>query len=281
VVENGLPVGDKVKSLFPCDEILVYSYKTGAWSYWRPPLSMGILWMARGIASDGTSRVFFLATDNRLYAFDDAYGQGDRESYKTTVVDNGTISVLTGFTASVMSRVGLNVAIYSEDATTGAAVLKALTTVTVDNGTSLTLASSVAVVPGYIALVGARSMRLETTFFNLKGTETARSCKLGLRYQLWSRFGNSVGGSRQQAFVTASVKTETLRDGVPTSVENSLTTDSVANTTYRWIGQDLPDAPVHEDGLQLGAGSGANHQLKFTFVGGAQVRLHDMYTEVQ
>jgi hypothetical protein len=64
-------------------------------------------------------------------------------------------------------------------------------------------------------------------------------------------------------------------------VENSLTTDSVANTTYRWIGQDLPDAPVHEDGLHLGAGSGANHQLKFTFVGGAQVRLHDMYTEVQ
>jgi len=274
-------VGDKVKSLFPCDEVLVYSYRTGVWSIWRPPLTMGILWMARGVASDGTSRVFFLGTDNRLYAFDDAYGQGDRESWKTTVVDNGTVSVLTGFATSVMSRVGLNVAIYSEDATTGAATLKALTTVTVDSGTSLTLAASVAVVPGDIALVGVRTMRLETTFFNLKGTETARAVKLGLRYQLWSRFGNGVGGSRQQAFVSASVKTETPRDGVPTSVENSLTTVAGANTTYRWIGQDAPDAPVHEDGLQLGAASGANHQLKFTFLGGAQVRLQDMYTEIQ
>jgi hypothetical protein len=64
-------------------------------------------------------------------------------------------------------------------------------------------------------------------------------------------------------------------------VENSLTTVAGANTTYRWIGQDAPDAPVHEDGLQLGAASGANHQLKFTFLGGAQVRLQDMYTEIQ
>jgi hypothetical protein len=71
-VEAGVPVADKVKSLFPCDEILVYSYKNGTWSFWRPPLNLGVQWMTRGTDSVGNARVFFLDSDKRLNAFDDA-----------------------------------------------------------------------------------------------------------------------------------------------------------------------------------------------------------------
>lgn len=272
---------DKIKSLFPCDEVLIYSYRTGAWSVWRPPLTMGIQWMARGIASDGSARIFFLGSDRRVYMMDDAYGNGDRESFRTTVVDTGTVSTLNGFTASAMSRVGLTVAVYSENATTGEAILKGTATVTVDGGTSITMDASIAVVAGDIAIVGARTMQIDTTFMNIKRNETTRAASLGLRYRLWSRFGNGGGGSKQQAFVSASAKTESPQDGIQTAKDNSLTNDSGQLTSYQWLAQDLPNAPVHETALKRGIATGQNHQLRMTFVGGAQVRLQDIYVEMQ
>lgn len=285
-LEGGVSIADRVKSLFPADEVLIYSYRTGAWSVWRPPLTLGIQWMTRGIDAQGQARIFFLGSDKRQYALGDEYGQGDRESYRRTTSGTGTLSVIP-LSASVpgtgMSWVGLTVAIYSEDASSGLATLKGTSTVTVatPGASEITLATAITVAPNDVVIIGARTMRIDTSFQNLKQTATARAAKLGVRYRLWSRHGQGLGSTKQQAFVAASVKTEIKRDEVPTSVENSLTANAVDPTAYKWLVQDQPNAPVHERGLSLGAASGANHQVRLTFLGGAQVRLQDLYVEAQ
>lgn len=71
---NYLNASDAQRSKFPCDEVLAWSYVTGAWSTWVPP--QPIHWMAETVCSDGQVRMCFWAADKRLYALDDAWGAG-------------------------------------------------------------------------------------------------------------------------------------------------------------------------------------------------------------
>jgi hypothetical protein len=285
-VEGGVSAADQIRSRFPCDEILVYSYMTNTWSVWRPPLNIGIQWMARGIDGTGTERVGVLFNDRRFFFLDDAYGQGDKECFQQTVTDTGTLATLSIAPTGVRTWVGLKVAIYKNLSTTDGVptVLKGQTEIISQTAGTITLAKAVAVENGDTILVGVRSMRLRTTFVNLKDTGTSRTKKVGIRHAMLSRSGQGIAGASavQQAFVKCVVRSEAQEDGIPTAKESTLTRDDDApEPDWEWIGRDLPDDAAHDSGFTLGAVGGTSHQVELTIMGGAQVALQDLYTEAE
>tara|TARA_R110002126_G_scaffold291760_1_gene457029 strand:- start:16968 stop:20699 length:3732 start_codon:yes stop_codon:yes gene_type:complete len=66
-------LSDKILSRFPCDEVLIWSYRANAFSHWRPPAGLEVYWMRPLRDADGRVRMCFLAADNRIYALDDAW----------------------------------------------------------------------------------------------------------------------------------------------------------------------------------------------------------------
>jgi len=64
---------DGIASRFPCDEVLIWSYRANAFSTWRPPAGLEIYWMRPLRDVDGNVRVCFLAADGRIYALDDRF----------------------------------------------------------------------------------------------------------------------------------------------------------------------------------------------------------------
>jgi len=91
---------DGILSRFPCDEVLIWSYRAGAFSHWRPPAGLEIYWMRPMRDADGRTRMCFLAADNRIYALDDAWS--DRNA-----VSNGGLG---GASALAASTVGAGTA---------------------------------------------------------------------------------------------------------------------------------------------------------------------------
>jgi hypothetical protein len=279
VLEGGVLVADQIRSRFPCDEILVYSYVPGVWSVWRPPLNFGIKWMPRGVDGKGNSRVFFLDSENRLNVLDDLYGNGDKECFQQIVVDTGTLATLTITPTGVRTWIGLEVLVYSTPTATAKAQLRGRATVVSQTSTTITLSSAIAVTAGDTIIVGARAMTVHTTFFNLKAEATTRLASIGLRYSLASRHSEGLTSTKQHAFVTASARTEQDLEGIPATSTKPFTSDSPAN--YRNLGIDLPDDAVHDVPLAQGGSSGANQQVRLTIVGGAQVKLQNIFAEVQ
>lgn len=94
-------LSDKILSRFPCDEVLIWSYRANAFSHWRPPAGLEVYWMRPLRDKDGRVRMCFLAADNRIYALDDAWsdrnaisndGLGADSVLAATTVDNATAS---------------------------------------------------------------------------------------------------------------------------------------------------------------------------------------------
>lgn len=274
---------DQIQSRFACDEVLVYSYRVGAWSVWRPSSAFGIQWMTRGQDADGNSRVFFLGSDKRLYAMDDTYGNGDKECYQSSISQTGTLTTLNvSETTNAESWVGATVVVYAGGLGTSRAVLRGVRTISSVGVGTVTLDSSIAVTSGDYIIIGARTMTVRTTFATLKGTATQQANKIGLRYALWSRLSAALPTSfYQNCFVTAEAKTIELVDRVPTQKTVPMTLgDTSASPSYKWLGYSYPNDTEFTTGLDRGIATGASHQITLTFVGGAQVKLHDLYVEM-
>lgn len=271
--------GNQIKSRFPCDEVLVYSYKVGAWSVWRPPLSLGIQWMCRGLDDLGNNRVWFLGDDKRLYTLDDAYGQFDRESNILTLSTPGSTTTVTT-TTGIKIRAGMTAAFYTSTTATTPAKLIGVRTVTSTTSTTFTVDSAV-VVPqgGCKVIVGPHVATIRTTFNNWKKGERIKLGKVGLRSSLWSRYMIAGAGDVQTAFVSATVKTGEKRDQIKTSKTGSLTTDG--SYTYTQIVDTGSEEQVWEQECALGEVSGVNHQVEVQIVSGAQVRISDLYAELK
>lgn len=272
---------DQIQSLFACDEVLIYSYRVGAWSVWRPPASFGFQWMTRGQDATGNSRVFVLGSDKRLYALDDTYGYGSRDCFVSSLSQTGTFTTVNVSVASQnISRVGLTAVVY--DTIGDKSILRGVRTVTADTGSTITFDSAITVESGDILLIGARSMRLRTTFVNLKGTQTQHAGRVGLRYDLWSRIAAGLGGDVvQNAWATATANTVTREGGVMQAHSEPLTRgDEASDPDYRWLGRSYPNSPEYTDALDRGLATGATHQIDMTVVGGAQLRLHDLTVEM-
>ena len=71
---------DDDRSKVACDYFLVYSYRSGAWSTWEPPASLGGVWWMDTVNTDeNNDELAFLAGSDwnaKLYVFDDDYSDG-------------------------------------------------------------------------------------------------------------------------------------------------------------------------------------------------------------
>lgn len=272
---------DKIRSRFPCDEVLVYSYRVGAWSVWRPPLCLGIQWMTRGLDVEGNNRTVFLGNDKRLYAFDDAFGQFDRDCNKTAIAQTGSVTTITGLATGIKMRASMTAAFYSG----GDGVLATLIGKrTIDSVTSSTITLDSAITlptGGCTMLVGPHECSIKTTFVNWKRGEKAQVGQMGMRYNLWSRYstGNTVDADPQVAFASVTGLTSDRTDGVWSPKSSSYTTNG--STTYTTLSETPDYEHVYEREFGLGEVGGKNHQFQFDLVGGAQIRLHDLYAYVK
>lgn len=90
---------DELRSRWPCDEVLVWSYRSGAFSTWRPPSGMEILWMRPLRLANGDVTIAFLAADGRIYGLYDDKNDTTRQSHifyataKATASTTLTLSV--------------------------------------------------------------------------------------------------------------------------------------------------------------------------------------------
>ena len=281
---SGAAIGadeNKIKSRFPCDEVLVYNYTTSTWSVWQPPDCLGIMWMTTGVDSEGNNRVFFLGDDRRIYALDDSYGQFDRDGNYIAVAQSGSVSTITGLTTGIKMRTGMDVLFYSSSSTQAPQLL-AIGTITSTTSTSITF-SPAATLPagGCKMVVGPRSMRIKTSSFNPKGQETMEVGKVGMRYSLSSFYTATGGdsGTAQPAFALAAVTTVVDRNQIKTLKTTSFTQSQFSS--HSQIGEPIVGEPMFESGFALGRCSGQNHQIDLRVIGGCQVRISDLYAEVK
>ncbi len=274
---------DQPLSRFPCDEILVYSYRVGQWSVWRPPTSLYVKWMAKAIDEDGKPRMFFLGSDNRVYVMDDKFSQWNENAIEATVdtaATSTTISTDGTFATSIASRglgtfieAGMQVLVVSQAA--GRPLIKATTLVSESAG-DLTLADAVTVAVGDKVYVGTRSYTVKTNFINMKGMETSRAVRAGMRFSM-----ESLTGSEAVAFAKCSVTTSRLEDDeiVPKTV--CFTQGETGYDDYRFLSEDDNAGYVLDRSFLRGAVQGVNTRLELTVVGSAAVRLQDAYLEAQ
>lgn len=72
-----LAAPDGAKSKFACDEVLIWNYRVGAFSRWRPPMG-GIFWMRSLVDKNGDTYTAFLGGDWRGYAMNDVWHDTNR-----------------------------------------------------------------------------------------------------------------------------------------------------------------------------------------------------------
>jgi len=270
---------DEAKSRFPCDEVLVWSYRNNAWSRWVPPTGLEVFWMERGYDSSGAQRVFFLARDWRLYALDDAYTDANADVLTLTATNAGSSSTALTVTAASFAateaavdagtflRVGTGVLIKSSDGT-----VKAYSTISAATAAtgSITLSSSCSWAYGDTVYIGVRQATLTSNWFNLTGSEnTATARAVSVRYNLW---GNNTATAALQAYAAVNKRVESSR----TYASMPLHGEKVAE----WLGSDEIGTPVGRSiKLAKGIASGQEIQVGLTIYHAGQVRLSDVVME--
>lgn len=83
---------DEAKSRFPCDEVLVWSYKTNSFSTWVPP--QPIFWMREVRIADGSLVMAFLAEDGNLYYLKDSATNPEDMTIVSTYIGGETMDNL-------------------------------------------------------------------------------------------------------------------------------------------------------------------------------------------
>lgn len=277
----GTALNDEAQSRFPCDEVLIYSYRVGAWSVWRPPTSLLIKWMVRGPDQNGVPRMFFLGSDDRVYVMDDDYAQWNAEAIvcSVTAASSTTVVATDGvFGTSVTARgngtfyaAGMDVLVISE--TEGRPLTKKTTLVSV-SGSSVTLADAVTVAIGDTLVIGGRTATIKANYMSFKPAATARLANMGMRYSI-------DGDSSGVAYVRGDAVTTQIRDSEPASVTSAFTNQD-GGDSYLYLGANDGDDRVMERRLSQGALEGSSPaRLEYIVTGNGAVRIQDLYAEVQ
>lgn len=294
---------DEKKSRFPCNEILVWSYRTDTFSRWVMPSGFGIKWMERDTDIAGSKCTLFLGSDDRIYQLDDLYQTFNKDVVSVTVPSAGTGATLTitpsivswGITTAAMlagnyAAVGMEV-LLGRGTTTVVPLYRG--TVTAVSATSITVTwdqiqkGSVFTNPSWKAgdtlQVGVRRMILESNWIAPSGTEKPRdSLSLHVRHTLESRFTRELAGDRGPEAVKLSVMTGKSPTGIDAQdfTSSVITTDNDELGNYRSLGlstteertsQQIPKLP-----FRVG---GANVKLKLELIGASQPRITDLLLE--
>lgn len=206
---------DGIRSRFPCDEVLIWSYRTNSFSTWVPPTGMRVLWMRQIDVRDETNtslvttRIAFLAEDGRIHMLDDAWSDSNDGCMTTTATAAGTAS-----TSLTTAATGWK----TDGATTGGAAAREASTVATANYAGflvrvgqlvqafdsdnqqvwettvaaadpatdiITLAAAQTWTKGQTIRVGARpSMVIETTAIGSETVQTMETKAVQVRYTL-------------------------------------------------------------------------------------------------
>lgn len=206
---------DEQKSRFACDEVLIWSYATGAFSTWRPPAGKEILWMRPITDADGNVRIAFLAADMRIYALDDAYADvnniAQSATYTTTTAGSGTSITLAtdgATTAEVLIggvargdynvfkllREGMLVEFLNSDGDVVAETTVASVNAPGAAQCVITLAASMTWTKGQTVVIGGRQrMRLVTNYIGFEAQDSMGVHSIQMRYSL---FGDTYAAAR-------------------------------------------------------------------------------------
>lgn len=296
---------DQLKSKWPCNEILAWSYKANAFSRWRLPASFGILWMERDVDADGTQRVLFLANDKRIYALDDLFNDTNKDPIRVAVSASGTGTTLTqtnsggqwGVDQAALGasdkylRLGMEVVLirgsaplYHGTITAASASSLTVTWDVVDKGSEADVNPSWLV--DDVLVIGVKRAILETNWLSGTGTEKSRD-NLGvqIRYLLESQFTRDWASGAGSAQIEA-LKVSCYSAKSPGSIDNQTFTESVVTTdqneigNYRSLGQSTLDTLTSFQFQKVPLRTSApNYKVKLEFLGGNNVRLADALVE--
>ena len=130
-------------------------------------------------------------------------------------------------------------------------------------------------------LVGPHECSIKTTFVNWKRGEKAQVGQMGMRYNLWSRYstGKPLAWNRRLRLRPCRVFRRSARMGYGRPRPKPYTTNG--STTYTALSETPGYEHVFEREFGLGEVGGKNHQFQFDLIGGAQIRLHELYTYVK
>jgi len=310
---------DDAKSFFPCDEVLVWSYRSNAWSIYNPPArihpgsgdyfgSTEILWMSRGPDSTGTQRVYAMLADGRIYALIDENNDANSDALTvtadvggSTVTANGIVEGTFTVTASGQApgqtyakwaanayiRAGMEALVMDATGT----VLKGRLAVKSWNqaGTEIVLwalsseQGDFSWSTGDKVLLGVKTMRMTTNYLNIKGhSDRASVRRIGLRYSLRSNLTTSGTGEQVPLFAKASAKVN-KRSNVGTSAPNptnEVSLSAVAVETFDYLGKSHADDSSRDYGFTRALPVGQEFSLSIETIGAAQIAVQDVYAEV-
>jgi hypothetical protein len=287
---------DEAKSRFPCDEVLIYNYRSRSWSVWLPPAGMEVMWMARIIDAAGQPRICFLAADQRIYALDDTWGEWNRDPLKciltgfdtllseattSTTFDSGSTGIANG------NYIAIGMQVLFTDST--GKVYKGYGTVSsfdVMAGTFVTVPDApVTCIAGDVAWLGVRRCSLKTNHITLSAMgKQVLVNGLALRYSLWSRLSDgNIYSPAAPVFVRVKDRIPRRFDSVdsdPSAVTVPMTTDTVT-TDFDYLGHSEMSTLMRDRVIKRGVATSQEHEIELDFICASQIRLHDATLEGQ
>ena len=285
---------DEIKSRFPCDEVLVWSYRANAFSTWRPPAGQEVLWMRPLRDVNGEIWMCYLAADGRIYALDDAahdtnHRDAPCEFALTTVGRSTTTLAWSGSPTTgkdgdadpcrdgnLHLRAGMTVEfINAKGEMTASRTIASIQTTGAT--TSLTLSASTSWEVGSTVRIGTRqSMTLISTYV---GAETKANLNVSNVHVRYTLFGEGTANMKG-----ALLKSDFIEAG-PAAREVSITDADawtpMGNAEEGQTGSNVDGYRVsHRRVTCKGGASSAETAVKLVVTGTSQVRIADISLEV-
>lgn len=269
---------DGEKSKYPCDEVLIYSLDHDAWSIWVPPT--GVLWMRRLLCLDGVNRMCFLADDNRIYALDDNWADGNTNPITATASADTTSATFTAnagafnttanpFTAGTYARVGMHYVLYKGinwPATEQGKIIGKGQISTLGTTTTIVLDQSLTWKASDILLVGVLPpMEIETNSEAFGGDRPKKVKAVNARYSFFKDHKAWVEITSDSSKATTPVNLQRGKDETYNRMEFVTSHDAEKVTQSRY---------------SRGATRGDENNFTLKVYGGPQVRIQDIVTEV-
>lgn len=286
---------DGGKSRMPCDEVLIWNYRVGAFSTWRPPAGLEIYWMRPLRDEDGAVRICFLARDGRIYALDDAANdtamtttyeiEADVTARQLTASTTMSFTLANGTGVNGTAptghngdrrhlREGMTVELLNEDGEVVAETTIASITTSSSTGGTIELADAQTWKDDYQIRIGARpKATIIASYIGAEAMDNLNLQAVQARYSLHGR-----GSANMKLSV---LKTE-FDDTDPTPREIEMSPEA----KWTHIGSSLtgidPSMRVaRRKRFAQGGADATEIAVKIEITGSAQTRIEDIALEVQ
>lgn len=280
---------DEARSRFPCDEILVWSYRTNSWSVWIPKAGMEWQWASARDAQEGDGEVYFMDRQGRIYLLDDLYAEHNRDAIKRTVTSTGTSGAISFSGAAIGQALsdrgssdsyveaGMDLLV-----TSSTGVFKFVAPVSSFTSSSVTPGAATlgtrSWASGDIVYIGVKQATVRTTWLSPKAsTEPSTVAQVSLRYYQRDRYQQGAGVA-QPCYAAAGAKANKRVTNVDSG---AATFCDVDYGRAEKLSDGLSTQIVRDQGLALGRATGQNKQVEMTIVGGGSVALCDLYMDMQ